>query len=365
MNTHSVATSYSSLATYILIYSALSRHLQLHVQSHLLTNSGKQSILEHSVTLLVNISSVYVICHASSQKLFYHVSSNAICRRVEEVPRKITYDEIAINEESENEEYAQNDENTEDEPDEDRDDEAAEKDGELPIFVEDTASDGEESENEGKQSFEVGGIYFIGQPFPERRRFRNVVIERSRTLATPEAEKETFELFLSADIIRTVQCCTNRKVFDIGREARNTYGFMATFTFEEIETCIGIIIYARADHDNFTEINDLWDKIKGKPLYEAALSINRFQLFFRTIRFDNYRTRADRFHHDKFAAVSKIWKCFSLICIDFTNRQILSLLMNSYWVIEVKFQVAPTCLPSPESMTLKYFGFVKLIAVLL
>ena len=32
--------------------------------------------------------------------------------------------------------------------DEHRDDEAAEKDGELPIFVEDNASDGEESENE-------------------------------------------------------------------------------------------------------------------------------------------------------------------------------------------------------------------------
>ena len=45
---------------------------------------------------------------------------------------------------------------------------------------------------------------------------------------------------------------------------------MATFTFEEIKTCIGTIIYAGADHDNFTEINDLWDKIEGKPLYKAA-----------------------------------------------------------------------------------------------
>ena len=164
------------------------------------------------------------------------------------------------------------------------------------------------------------------------------MIERSRTLATPEAEKEAFELFLSADIIRTVQRCTNRKVSDIRCEVRNTYGLMATYTFEEIKTCIGIIIYAGADHDNFTKIshNDLWNKIEGKPLYKTAISINRIQFFLQTIRFDNSRTRADRFHHNKLAAVSEY---FSLICIDFTNRQILSLLMNSYWVIEVKFHL--------------------------
>ena len=43
---------------------------------------------------------------------------------------------------------------------------------------------------------------------------------------------------------------------------------------------------------------------------KAALSINRFQFFLRTIRFDNYRTRADRFHHDKLTAVSEIWEMF-------------------------------------------------------
>ena len=116
------------------------------------------------------------------------------------------------------------------------------------------------------------------------------MIERSRTLATPETEKEAFEIFLSADIIRTVQRCTNRKVFDVHREARNTYSFMDMFTFEEIKTCIGKIISAGADHNNFTEINDLWDKIERKPFYKAALSINRFQFFLRTIRFDNHRT---------------------------------------------------------------------------
>ena len=51
--------------------------------------------------------------------------------------------------------------------------------------------------------------------------------------------------------------------------------------------------------------------IKSKvSLYKVALSINRFQFFLRRIRFDNYRTRADHFHHDKLAPVSEIWEMF-------------------------------------------------------
>ena len=63
-----------------------------------------------------------------------------------------------------------------------------------------------------------------------------------------------------------IQRYTNRKVLELRRLVPKIYGFMITFSYVEMKACIGILLYVGADHDNFTEVADLWDPIEGNPL---------------------------------------------------------------------------------------------------
>ena len=125
-------------------------------------------------------------------------------------------------------------------------------------------------------------------------------------MAHPRSENESFHLFFSEEIIRFIQRQTNRKASDLRRNAGRIYHYMNSFSFEEIEACFGILIYAGADRDNFTDIRDLWDPIEGKPLYKATMSINRFQFLLQALRFDNFLDRLVRQQNDRLAAIREI-----------------------------------------------------------
>ena len=85
---------------------------------------------------------------------------------------------------------------------------------------------------------------------------------------------------------------------------------MKNFSNIEICACLGIVIRAGADRDNFTALDDLWDTIDGRPFYKATTALQRFKFFLRSVRFDNYRTRATRLANDRMAAISELWTPF-------------------------------------------------------
>lgn len=136
------------------------------------------------------------------------------------------------------------------------------------------------------------------------------MIEVPRNIAHPGNEMDSFLLYLPEEIIRLVLRHTNRKVRDIMAETGNCPFYMRLFSYEEFLACIGILLRAASDRDNFTELDELWTVINGKPFYRAVLSKSRFKFFLRSIRFDNYRTREMRKLNDRLAAISEVWDTF-------------------------------------------------------
>ena len=55
------------------------------------------------------------------------------------------------------------------------------------------------------------GIEYFTRPIPARRRMQHILTQSSKVIANPRNEIESFELFLSEDILRTVLIHTNRK----------------------------------------------------------------------------------------------------------------------------------------------------------
>ena len=95
-------------------------------------------------------------------------------------------------------------------------------------------------------------------------------------------------LFISEHMLRSIHRYTNRKAADIRRCAMTQYGWMQNFSSNDILACIGIIISAGADRDNFTAVEELWNPVDSRPFYCAVMSCQHFKFFLRTLRFDNF-----------------------------------------------------------------------------
>ena len=106
---------------------------------------------------------------------------------------------------------------------------------------------------------------------------RNILTQSSKVIATHWSEIESFELFLSEDILRTVLRHTKRKA----RETRRTLSRLQpfkTFSTDELKARLAIILQAGNNRDNFTKLHNLWQLEDSKPFYPTALSLVRFKI---------------------------------------------------------------------------------------
>ena len=85
---------------------------------------------------------------------------------------------------------------------------------------------------------------------------RNILTQLSKVIANPRSEIESFELFLTEDIRRTVLKHTNRKAREIRRSLSRLQPFK-TFSMDELKAGLAIILRAVSDKDNFTELDYL------------------------------------------------------------------------------------------------------------
>lgn len=189
-------------------------------------------------------------------------------------------------------------------------------DGDI-LFFEEPSDDDEDEESDEEVShindvFIANGITYTELSFPTRNQDRNILRERSAISAHPRRAIESFLLFITEDMLRTIQRHTNRKVHDVRRTVRRIHSYMSLFTYDEIKACLGIVLMAGVHRDNFTDLQDLWDPIDGRPFFRAVMSLLRFRFFLRVVRFDNYRTRPMRLNEgDRLAAISEIWNQFN------------------------------------------------------
>ena len=120
------------------------------------------------------------------------------------------------------------------------------------------------------------GIEYSTRLIPARRRMQNILIQSSKAIANPRSEIESFELFLSEDILRTVLMHTNRKSREIHRTLSRLQPFK-TFSMDELKAGLAIILRAGRDRDNFTELDNLWQPEDSKSFYRAVMFLVRFK----------------------------------------------------------------------------------------
>ena len=141
------------------------------------------------------------------------------------------------------------------------------------------------------------GIEYSTPPIPARRRMQNILTQSSKVIANFRIDIESFKLFLSEDILRTVLMHTNSKAREIRRTLSRLQPFK-TFSMDELKAGLSIILRAGSDRDNFTELDNLWQPEDSKPFYRAVMSLVRFKFLLRCLQFDNWHTREARKVHN-------------------------------------------------------------------
>ena len=139
--------------------------------------------------------------------------------------------------------------------------------GNVEIFKENATDEGDEEDEETVNANDCDTdhedeecvlsrkeIEYSTPPISARRRMRNTLIQSSKVIANPR-DIESFELFLSEDILRTVLMHTNRKAREISRTLSTPQPFKI-FSMDELKVGLAIILRAESDRDNFTKLDN-------------------------------------------------------------------------------------------------------------
>lgn len=153
------------------------------------------------------------------------------------------------------------------------------------------------------------GTEWRENPLPTHKiaKFNIIKSAQSTSIAATEPA-ELFGAIFSEEITQEIISCTNRKIghFNIANNSEIVF-----ITLAELQALIGIVITAGVHKSGHEHIDELWAPA-ALPLYKAAMSRNRFKEMLRFIRFDDYRTRADRKKTNKAAPISHIWALLNL-----------------------------------------------------
>ena len=89
----------------------------------------------------------------------------------------------------------------------------------------------------------------------------------------------------------------------------------------EIRGLIGLLYYRAMFSQNLESIVHLFDEDNesGHPVFGATMSRSRFAFLLGRLSFDDKTTRAERWQHDRFAAMRSIFEKFNLNCSKHMN----------------------------------------------
>lgn len=112
-----------------------------------------------------------------------------------------------------------------------------------------------------------------------------------------QSPKQAFQLFLTEEVVREIVRCTN---LEGSRRHQNW-----TPTSVEEQYCFyGVLLLAGAHHENHTRVSELWSEVDGRPIFNKAMSRNRFTDLMACLRFDD---REQRNPNDKFSPLRSIF----------------------------------------------------------
>jgi hypothetical protein len=93
--------------------------------------------------------------------------------------------------------------------------------------------------------------------------------------------------------------------------------YLNDFDMVEIKAVIGLTILIGVMSSKRESLNQLWSEVYGRPILRATMPLNRFRVFLSSARFDDKKTRTDRQHTDKLAAIREFFDNFVEKCKRF------------------------------------------------
>ena len=168
----------------------------------------------------------------------------------------------------------------------------------------------------------------------------------TRTSSGPSAiarsvnnESDSFKFFITDEISQIIIKWTNQRIDRIiqslrERATRVNIGFkiesyMHQITESELHAFYGLLVTMAMKQDNMISLKELWseDVEFSTPIYDGAMSRNRFEWINRAMRFDDMDTRQQRKNNDKLAAIREIIELFRERCRTGYN-------CTGYWTID-------------------------------
>lgn len=150
-------------------------------------------------------------------------------------------------------------------------------------------------------------------PVTSRTISRNILLERPgpRRGVVANTPIQSWDLFISSDMLDEIILCTNRE----GKRMSREKGFQwQDVDLEELNAFMGVYLMAGVERNWDVPIRELFLNKMSNPIYHATMSVGRFENIRRCLRFDDKRTREERLQSDKLAAFSYIWNCFKRNC---------------------------------------------------
>ena len=120
--------------------------------------------------------------------------------------------------------------------------------------------------------------------------------------------EDFFMEFLTVDMINDIVRFTNQE-----GERREGPNWKPTSN-EEIRILIGLFLLAGVYTSKNEAVRQLWNKEDGRPIFNKAMSRDRFVVLCAYLRFDDSTTRTSRRRTDKLAAFRSFWGAFVTRC---------------------------------------------------
>nr|CAI5858234.1 unnamed protein product [Callosobruchus analis] len=149
---------------------------------------------------------------------------------------------------------------------------------------------------------------------------KNIVLRlpgpKGAAARSAHTEYEAWKLFFTDDILSEILVHTNEEINRTKTKFLSEQRYIDITNKTELEALFGLLYASGALKDNHVEVEELWSKQYGPPIFRATTSKNRFSFLIKNLRFDDKTTRNQRKELDKFSAIKKIWDSYVRNCQD-------------------------------------------------
>lgn len=122
-----------------------------------------------------------------------------------------------------------------------------------------------------------------------------------------KSEYEAWQLFFDETILQEIITHTNEEIVRNQKQFSKVQRYTDQIDKIELEALFGLLYTSGALKYNHVNLEELWSKKYGPPIFRATMSKNRFSFLIKNLRFDDKATRNQRKESDKFCAIRDIW----------------------------------------------------------